>query len=76
MGQFFPYFEESTIIEEIKKLSTEDLLDFWEEAHFLEEIWEDEEDFDYTDSYPFDHMLEYEKIVLHELQLRRCKGQL
>ncbi len=74
MGQFFPYFEDSIIIEEIKKLSTEDLLDFWEEAHFLEEFFEDEEG--NSDFYPHNHILEYEKIVLHELQLRSCLGKL
>ncbi len=75
MGQFFPYFEDSTIIEEIKKLSTEDLLDFWEEAHFLDEFFEDDEERG-SDFYPYNHILEYEKIVLHELQLRSCLGKL
>ena len=77
MGHFFPYFEHSTFIEEIKKLSTEDLLDFWEEAHFLDELLEDDEDvFISSDSYAMDHLLEYEKIVLQELQLRSCLGRL
>ncbi len=70
MAQFFPYFENATVMDQIKTLPNEDLLDFWEETQFLDKAMEKE--FEQTPVYS----LEYEKAVLQELQLRSCLGRL
>ncbi len=66
MGRFFMQTEEFPLAEQIKSLGDQELLDFWEEAQYLEKFLE--EDFVCQG----DCSLEYERIILQELQLRTC----
>ncbi|MDZ7760275.1 MAG: hypothetical protein U5L00_08485 [Desulfovermiculus sp.] len=70
MAQYFPYFENVSVADQIKTLPNEELLDFWEETQFMESYAEKD-----NDQLPF-FSLEYERAVLQELQLRRCMGHL
>lgn len=70
MAQFFPYFEDITIAEQIKTLPNEELLDFWEETQYLTKYVEKELEISSFSS------MEYEKAVLQELQIRSCLGRL
>ena len=54
------------LAEQIKSLGDDELLDFWEETQYLEKFLEEEFSFD------GDYSLEYERIILQELQLRTC----
>lgn len=70
MAQFFPYFESASVTDQIKTLPNEELLDFWEETQFMDTLTEKD-----NEQVPF-FSLEYERAVLQELQLRRCRGHL
>ncbi|MFO8032358.1 MAG: hypothetical protein R6U22_07420 [Desulfohalobiaceae bacterium] len=69
MAQFFPYFEEVSVAEQIKSLPNDELLDFWEETQYIDKFMEREE------PAPV-YSLEYERAVLQELQIRSCLGRL
>lgn len=66
MGRFFMQTEEFPLAEQIKSLADDELLDFWEETQYLEKFLEEE--FSLEGEYP----VEYERIILQELQLRTC----
>lgn len=66
MGRFFLQTEDFPLAEQIKSLGDDELLDFWEETQYLEKFLEEE--FSYEGEYP----VEYERIILQELQLRTC----
>jgi len=70
MAQFFPYFENVSVADQIKTLPNEELLDFWEETQYMDSYVEKD-----SEQLPF-FSLEYERAVLQELQLRRCLGHL
>ena len=70
MAQYFPYFENVTVADQIKTLPNEELLDFWEETQYMDSYVEKD-----SEQLPF-FSLEYERAVLQELQLRRCLGHL
>ncbi|MFO7803500.1 MAG: hypothetical protein R6V55_14510 [Desulfovermiculus sp.] len=70
MAQFFPYFENVSVTDQIKTLPNEELLDFWEETQYMDSYVEKD-----SEQLPF-FSLEYERAVLQELQLRRCLGHL
>ncbi len=70
MSQFFPYFENIGVSEQIKTLATDELLDFWEETQYLDKYFEKELGSVQIQS------IEYERAVLQELQLRSCRGRL
>jgi hypothetical protein len=70
MAQFFPYFVNIKVADQIKTLPTEELLDFWEETQFMEDYLEKG-----TESVAV-YSLEYERAVLQELQIRSCMGRL
>ncbi|NJB66757.1 hypothetical protein GGQ74_000397 [Desulfobaculum xiamenense] len=67
MAQFAPHTANYTLEDQIKTLRDEELLDFWEEAQYLEKFLQDE-----FDAGAGAH-LEYERIILKELQYRTCK---
>ncbi len=69
MAQFFPYFEEVSLVEQIKSLPNDELLDFWEETQYIDKFLEKDEPM------PM-YNLEYERAVLQELQIRSCLGRL
>ncbi len=69
MAQFFPYFEEVSLVEQIKSLPNDELLDFWEETQYIDKLMEKDEP---VPMYSF----EYERAVLQELQIRSCLGRL
>lgn len=71
MAQFFPYFENITLEDQIKSLGDDELLDFWEETQFLDKFMGEEE----QEPVPV-HSWEYERLILQELQLRSCMGRL
>ncbi len=66
MGRFFMQTDDFPLAEQIKSLGDDELLDFWEETQYLEKFLEEEFSFD------GDYSLEYERIILQELQLRTC----
>lgn len=70
MAQFFPYFKDLNLVDQIKSMPDDDLLDFWEETQYLEKYMEN--GVEHMQSYS----LEYERAVLQELQIRSCMGQL
>ncbi len=70
MTNCFPYLVDSNLIEQIKNLPTEELLDFWEETQFMEDYLEEGEGTSLMLN------LEYERAVLLELQIRRWTGTL
>lgn len=70
MAQFFPYFENVSVADQIKTLPNEELLDFWEETQYMETYTERD-----SEQLPF-FSLEYERAVLQELQIRSCLGDL
>jgi len=70
MAQFFPYFENVTVAEQIKTLPDDELLDFWEETQYLDKFFDQS-----TEPIP-SYNLEYERAVLQELQIRCCLGRL
>jgi hypothetical protein len=70
MAQFFPYFVNVNVADQIRSLSTKDLLDFWEETQYMEENLN-------TDAQGMPaYNVEYERAVLQELQIRSCMGNL
>lgn len=70
MAYFFPYLVDPSLIEEIKNLPTEELLDFWEETQFLDEHLKS------ADGTTSLLNIEYEKAVIFELQIRKWTGRL
>ncbi len=70
MAYFFPYLVDPSLIDEIKGLPTEELLDFWEETQFLDEHLKS------TDGTVSFLNIEYEKAVIYELQIRKWTGRL
>jgi hypothetical protein len=66
MGQYFPENDRFPLEEQVKTLADDELLDFWEEAQFLDRPFVEE-------SAPVPvNQLEYERIILQELMLRSC----
>lgn len=61
MGQFYPGDDEFPFEHQIKTLADDELLDFWEETQFLDRS---------MDGPPLSSHLEYERLILMELQLR------
>ena len=70
MAQFFPYFKDVNLTDQIKTMPDDDLLDFWEETQYLEKYLESG-----TEQIQ-GYSLEYERAVLQELQIRSCMGRL
>lgn len=66
MGQFMAGRDNYPLEEQIKTLGDEELLDFWEETQYLDRFLEEESGFQ------DDSNLEYERLILKELQLRSC----
>ncbi len=66
MGRFFMHTEDIPLTDQIRSLGDDELLDFWEETQYLEKFLEEDR------SMPSDQTLEYERIILQELQLRSC----
>ncbi|MFI3270881.1 MAG: hypothetical protein R3Y11_02090 [Pseudomonadota bacterium] len=67
MGRIAPMPEEFPVTIQLRELNDEDLLDFWEESQFLERLLEDE-NINEGGVTP-----NYERLILHELQLRSCR---
>ena len=66
MGQFFPSMDQFPVEDQIKTLGDDELLDFGEETQYLEKLIEEE--FSAKVEYP----VEYERIIIQELQIRSC----
>lgn len=66
MGRFFMQTEDFPLSEQIKSLGDDELLDFWEETQYLDKFLEEEM------SREGIYTLDYERIILMELQLRTC----
>lgn len=66
MGSFLPEEQEFTLEEQIKVLADEELLDFWEEAHFFNKAIEGEDSV-------LSSKINYEVLILKELKIRTCK---
>ncbi len=70
MAQFYINGEEVPVIDHIKSLADDELLDFWEETQFLEKFLEEE-----LSAEPGAN-IEYERLIVEELQLRSHIGAL
>ncbi len=66
MGQFMAGQDNYPLEEQIKTLGDEELLDFWEETQYLDRFLEEESGLQDESN------LEYERLILKELQLRSC----
>ena len=66
MGHFFQQIEDFPLEDQVKSLRDDELLDFWEETQYLEKFLEEEFNPGTASS------LEYERVILQELQLRSC----
>lgn len=67
MAQFLPYSMNFPLEEQIKTLADDELLDFWEETQYLEKFLQEEASGHNGSS------LEYERLIVQELQLRTCQ---
>ena len=70
MGQFFPDTDQFPLVDQIKNLGDDELLDFWEETQYLERMLVEDENPE------ADHSVEYERVILQELMLRSCRRTL
>ena len=70
MGQFFLNTDEFPLADQIKSLGDDELLDFWEETQYLDKFLEEE--FNPNSEYT----VEYERLILQELQIRSCRRTL
>ncbi|GAB7078465.1 hypothetical protein [Megalodesulfovibrio paquesii] len=70
MARFFLLAGEYPLADQLKTLADDELLDFWEETQYLERFLDEE----YT--VEIEESLEYERIILQELQLRSCQRSL
>lgn len=70
MGQFFLHADEMPIADQIKSLADDELLDFWEETQFLEKFLAEDGQTDLGAN------VEYERLILQELQFRSHIGAL
>ncbi|MEZ0575382.1 hypothetical protein [Halodesulfovibrio aestuarii] len=67
MANILPFPEDTPLAMQIKSLGDEELLDFWEETQFLERFLKEGTPVQNQDS------MQYEKLILQELQLRSCR---
>lgn len=67
MARFLPHTDKFPIEDQIRTLGDDELLDFWEETQNLDKLLGE----DYPEAHP--QTMEYERIILQELQLRSCK---
>ncbi|OBQ55714.1 hypothetical protein [Halodesulfovibrio spirochaetisodalis] len=67
MANILPFPEETPLATQIKSLGDEELLDFWEETQFLERFLKE------GAPVPNQNSMQYEKLILQELQLRSCR---
>jgi hypothetical protein len=70
MGQFLSGSMNVPLEEQIKTLGDDELLDFWEETQYLEKFLDEE----ITD--PSESCVEYERLIVKELQIRSCRRTL
>lgn len=70
MGQFFPDADQFPLVDQLKNLGDDELLDFWEETQYLERLLVEEENPEAENS------VEYERVILQELMLRSCRRTL
>lgn len=66
MGHHFWQTAHIPVDEHIKIMEDEELLDFWEESQFMEDISRD------FPALPLEDSTNYERLILQELQLRFC----
>lgn len=69
MAHFLPQSSNFALEEQIKTLADDELLDFWEEAQQLEKFLGEEMD-------DLESPVEYERLILKELQFRSCRRSL
>lgn len=66
MGKFHLDPEDLSIADQIKSLSDDELLDFWEETQYLERFLDEEFSPETVTT------VDYERIILLELHVRTC----
>lgn len=71
MGQFADDDDTLTLEEQIKSLGDDELLDFWEETQHLIKLLNAGEPVPDERMHP-----EYERLILQELHVRSCRGEL
>ncbi|MFW5487429.1 MAG: hypothetical protein ACNI3A_03255 [Desulfovibrio sp.] len=67
MGQMLNTYDSLTVEDQIKTLGDQELLDFWEETQQLERLLTENTGEQQASS------LDYERLILTELQLRFCQ---
>ena len=67
MGSFFPALENYNLEEQLKILEEDELLDFWEESQFMDSFLENGHR-----TIPSFPAMNYERLILQELQIRAC----
>lgn len=67
MGQMLNTYDSLTVEDQIKTLGDQELLDFWEETQQLERLLTENSGEQQASS------LDYERLILTELQLRFCQ---
>lgn len=70
MARFFPKDDETSILDQIRSLGDDELLDFWEETQYLERFLDEERAVGAV------FAVEYERLILNELTIRRLKIRL
>lgn len=66
MGHYFWQTTQIPVDEHIKIMEDEELLDFWEESQIVEDISRE------FQTLPSGVSMDYERLILQELQLRFC----
>ncbi|QJB57812.1 hypothetical protein [Pseudodesulfovibrio sp. zrk46] len=66
MGQYAAFGDTPSLIDQVKILADDELLDFWEETQQLAKMLDQQQEVD------FDYNPEYERVILQELQFRTC----
>ncbi|HBE95096.1 MAG TPA: hypothetical protein DD766_00965 [Desulfovibrio sp.] len=68
MAQYFPFSDQASLEDQIRNLADDELLDFWEETQYLAKFMDKEQEQEEVGYNP-----EYERLILHELQVRTCR---
>ena len=74
MAQYSTFTDDHTLEEQLKALEDDELLDFWEETQHLARMFRGEEEFSSEHADPV-YDPEYERLIVQELQVRRCRRE-
>jgi len=72
MAQYANFIDDHSLEEQLKALEDDELLDFWEETQHLARMFRGEDEYLSSHSDPV-YDPEYERLIVQELQVRRCR---